>query len=531
MASNIKTQLWLLAVGFAALLTVPFLVPHTGPVALVALVPLFELDRMLDKDSVKYAFWYYFTAFLLFNIGATFWIWCVSEVGAVGAIVLNSLQMAAIFAIYRSSKRRLGEWSIVFFICTWLAWEHVYFNVEASWPWLVLGNAFATSTQAVQWYDTLGSVGGSLWILVCNVLIFKSLHCECSRCRKALVACAAAAVVVPLAISYVKYATYRETDDPVEVVVVQPNVDPFAKYGVSPQEDIDNTLLALAEQVITPNTDFIITPETFTYDVNIDDISRNISVQRYADFLYRYPHTKLIFGALTYRIYGTGLKPTPTSYRVGDRLWCDSFNTALVMDSEYNYSYYFKSRLVPGVEIIPYQNSLKFLAKISAACGGSSRSYGTQKEMTALTLPGARTSGAMICYESIYGDYSRTAVSHGAEFMSVITNDGWWGDTPGYRQHFRYAALRAIEYRRDIVHAANTGISGIINQKGDVVVKTPWWVETSFNAKVNCNKKITPFVKWGDITGRVACYGFLALLLTLLAFCVLGRRCGSGKSA
>lgn len=531
MADNIKSQLWLLAAGFAALLTIPFLVPHTGPLALVALIPLFELDRLLDKNSVKYAFWYYFSAFLLFNIGSTFWIWWVSEVGAVSAIILNSLQMAAIFALYRWSKRYFGVWSLAFFAITWLAWEHVYFDVEASWPWLVLGNAFATSTQAVQWYDTLGSLGGSLWILLSNILIFCCIHSKAGTRRKALAACAAAVVIIPLTISYVKYATYEETDDPVEVVVIQPNVDPFAKYGVTPQAGLDSTLIALAEKVITPSTDFVITPETFTYDVNVDNIASNVSVRRYADFLRRHPGTDLIFGALTYRIYDTAMQPTPSAYEISNHLWCNSFNTALLVDSSFNSSYYFKSRLVPGVEIIPYQNTLKFFGKLIAACGGSSHSYGTQEKMTALSLPGKRTSGVMICYESIYGDFSRTAVSDGAEFMSVITNDGWWGDTPGYRQHFRYAALRAIEYRRDIVHAANTGISGIFNQRGDVVCKTPWWVETSFNATINCNKKITPFVKRGDVVGRTAGRTFLVLLVTLLIFSVSGIRFGSGKSA
>ena len=530
MKSKIKLQLWLLAVGFAAFLSVPFLVPHTAPVALVAFIPLFELDRLLDKYNVRHPFWYYFTAFLLFNIGSTFWIWWVSKIGAAAAIALNSFEMAAIFALYRLSKKRFGVWAYAFFICTWLAWEHIYFNIEISWPWLVLGNAFATSPQAVQWYDTLGAVGGSLWILLCNVLIFLCLHSDSEKRCKVLSGCSAVVVTVPLIISYVKYATYEETSDPVEVVVVQPNIDPFAKYGATPQEALDSTLTALAEKVMTPSTEYVITPETFTYDVNIDNISSNASVRRYADFLGRHPEARLIFGALTYRIYDAALKPTPSARKFGRRGWYDSFNTALLMDSSFNFSCYVKSRLVPGVEIIPYQNAIPFFGKLIEACGGSSGSYGTQEKMTPLSLPGERTSGVMICYESVYGDFSRNAVKEGAEFMSVMTNDGWWGDTPGYRQHFRYAALRAVEYRRDIVHAANTGISGIIDQRGDVVVATPWWVETSFNAKVNCNKKITPFVKRGDVVGRTACRLFLIMAVALIV-CVLGKLSLNGKSA
>ena len=115
--------------------------------------------------------------------------------------------------------------------------------------------------------------------------------------------------------------------------------------------------------------------------------------------------------------------------------------------------------------------------------------------------------------------------------MAVITNDGWWGDTPGYRQHFNFARLRAIENRRDIVQAANTGTSGIINQRGDVLAKTPYWVETTLRGTIQGNDTLTPFVRHGDRIGRFASYAFLVLCLMLLVFSVSDRRSGRGKSA
>lgn len=531
MAKKIKLQLWLLAAGFAALLTISFLVPHAGFLALVAFIPLFQMDALLDRHQVKYAWWYYFSAFLLFNIGSTFWIWWVSEVGAVATIVLNSLQMAAIFAIYRWSKKRLGRWAVLFFIVMWLAWEHVYFEIELSWPWLVLGNAFATSTRLVQWYDTLGSLGGSLWILATGALLFNLLTCRGKAKAKVLAAVSAFVIVAPIGWSEVKYATFQESDDPIEVVAIQPNVDPFAKYGILPQENLDKELLALADKVVTEKTDYVITPETFTYDINIDDISTNASCQRYQEWLKNHPGTQMILGALSWRLYNSSLKPTPSARPAGGGGWYDSFNTAMVIDSSLENSHYFKSKLVPGVEIIPYMNTFGFLGKIVSACGGSSSSYGTQKEMDAISLDGKHYAGVMICYESIYGDWSRNATRKGADFLAVITNDGWWGDTPGYRQHFRFAKLRAIENRRDLVHVANTGTSGVINQRGDVLLTTPWWTPTSFNATLNCNKKITPFAKRGDLIGLSCCWIFIAFAAMLVFLCVSGKRFACDASA
>ena len=95
----------------------------------------------------------------------------------------------------------------------------------------------------------------------------------------------------------------------------------------------------------------------------------------------------------------------------------------------------------------------------------------------------------------------------------------------------RHAAPAPLRVSRDLVQAANTGTSGLINQRGDVLTKTGWWVETVFRGTINANKALTPFVRHGDVTGRTAGYAFLVLLLTLIVFAVSGRRSARGKSA
>ncbi|MBQ9396915.1 MAG: apolipoprotein N-acyltransferase [Bacteroidales bacterium] len=536
-----KGNLWLLIAGFTLLSSLPFLVPRLGFLSLIAFVPLFQLDRLLTEYRVKHAFWYYYTAFLLFNIAATFWIWFVSPAGAIAAILLNALQMAAIFALYRWGGRiirrknlrpvRAEALSLLWFIVTWLAWEHIYFNIEISWPWLCLGNSFATNPEMVQWYDHLGAVGGSAWILLCNGLIYLAIISREKADRRWYVASAAAAVILPILCSEIRYASYRETEDPMEVVVIQPNIDPFHKYGVEPQSALDARLIELMAREVTPQTRYIITPETFTYDLDIDNPDKSPSYQKYRAFLAAHPETDLLLGALTYRHFECAAKPTRSARPRGQGHWIDVYNTAMVMDSHQIYGSYVKSKLVPGVEIIPYENVLKFLGPIVAKFGGSSSSYGTQDEMEAIPCSDGRKLGAMICYESVYGDWSRVATKKGARFLAVMTNDGWWGDTPGYRQHFNFARLRAIENRRDVVQAANTGTSGLINQRGDVLAKTGWWVETTLKGTINGNDALTPFVRHGDRVGRCAGYLFLAALLTLLVFAVSDRRSGRDKSA
>ena len=536
-----KGGLWLLIAGFTVLMSLPFLVPRLGFLSLVAFVPLFHLDRMLREHQVRHAFWYYYTAFLLFNVATTFWIWFVSGPGAIAAILLNALQMAAVMAVGRwggrvirryESRPALAEFeSLLFFAITWLAWEHIYFDIELSWPWLCLGNAFATTTRLVQWYEVVGAVGGSAWILLCNILIHIFLTGETRTARRLTGWCAAVLVFVPILCSEIRYATYRESENPMEVVVVQPNIDPFHKYGVTPQAGIDNRLIELLSREVTPDTRFVITPETVTYDIDIDQPQTNLSFQKYSAFLAQHPGTEMLLGALTYRRFNSVEKPTRSARSQGEGNWIDLYNTAMVLDGGQVYGSYVKSKLVPGVEIIPYENALPFLGPLIKKFGGSSSSYGTQDEMDAIPSGSGHKAGVMICYESVYGDWSRVATKKGADFLAVITNDGWWGDTPGYRQHFNFARLRAIENRRDVIQAANTGTSGLIDQRGDVRRKTGWWVETTFRDTINTNDALTPFVRHGDVTGRAAGYAFLVLLAMMIVLAASGRRSGRGKSA
>ena len=539
-----KCGCWLLVAGFTLLTSLPFLVPHLGFLALVGFVPLFFLDRQLRTHEVRHAFWYYFVAFLAFNVATTFWIWFVSPVGAIAALILNALQMSAVFAagrwggrvIRRRMRRPLAAeaCSLLFFIIAWLAWEHVYFNIELSWPWLCLGNSFLYSPRLVQWYEITGALGGSAWILFSSAVIFLALTASSRGQRRWCSVAAAMLVFVPMLCSEIRYATYRESEDPMEVVVIQPNIDPFSKYGVLPQSALDARLVQLMEATVTPQTRYVVTPETFTYNVNADYPETSPSIQQYQTFLGRHPGTRMLLGALTYRAIQSDIKPTRSARPRGAGQWIDVYNTAMVLDSGQVFGQYVKSKLVPGVEIIPYENALPFLGSFIQRFGGSSSSYGTQDEMDALPDGEGRSLGAMICYESAYGDWSRVATRKGADFLAVITNDGWWGDTPGYRQHFHFARLRAIENRRDVVQAANTGTSGLINQRGDVLQKTGWWVETTLRGDINGNDAQTPFVRHGDVIGRWACRCFLVMLTALLLWAALSvsdKRSGRDKPA
>lgn len=527
---KIKLILFIL---FAILISVPFLVPHTAPLALIAFIPLLLAESFFKG---KMAWINFYLPFLIWNLATTYWIYNATVAGAAAAVIANALQMSLIFMLFRWFKKRTNEkLGYMFLIIAWLAWEHFYFDAEISWPWLTLGNTLATSHYLAQWYEYTGTLGGSLWILLVNVVLFRimrdrnmfakfgvmpqsvSLTGKSIKIRTAL---AALLIVVPIIISLSKYYTYKEVGERKQVVVLQPNIDPYNdKFAGMSQAQQDEILLTLAKNSSELSTDLIVAPETFTSGVSENAPMSHETSVKLVDFLKSRPNTDLLFGATTYLVYGLKDKPTYTA-RQSDYGWYDVFNTAIYTDSSANFKFYHKSKLVVLVEYLPYPQFLDFINSFAIDLGGATGSYGTQKERDVFKSSNSNiVVGAAICYESIYGDYYREYVQKGANLMTIITNDGWWGNTPGYNQHLRYASLRAIETRRDIARSANTGISAFINQKGDIVSQTKWWQPAYLKGEVTLNEKITVFVKYGDYIGRIATFAlilFIGLIILVI---------------
>lgn len=523
----------ILFILFAILISVPFLVPHTAPLALIAFIPLLLAESFFKG---KMAWINFYLPFLIWNLATTYWIYNATVAGAAAAVIANALQMSLIFILFRWFKKRTNEkLGYMFLIIAWLAWEHFYFDAEISWPWLTLGNTLATSHYLAQWYEYTGTLGGSLWILLVNVVLFRimrdrnmfakfgvmpqsvSLTGKSIKIRTAL---AALLIVVPIIISLSKYYTYKEVGERKQVVVLQPNIDPYNdKFAGMSQAQQDEILLTLAKNSSELSTDLIVAPETFTSGVSENAPMSHETSVKLVDFLKSRPNTDLLFGATTYLVYGLKDKPTYTA-RQSDYGWYDVFNTAIYTDSSANFKFYHKSKLVVLVEYLPYPQFLDFINSFAIDLGGATGSYGTQKERDVFKSSNSNiVVGAAICYESIYGDYYREYVQKGANLMTIITNDGWWGNTPGYNQHLRYASLRAIETRRDIARSANTGISAFINQKGDIVSQTKWWQPAYLKGEVTLNEKITVFVKYGDYIGRIATFAlilFIGLIILVI---------------
>ena len=514
--------LLLLPLVSALLLSLPFLVEGVWFIALIALLPLLAAEEIATRRGIK-GFWViYYLAFLIWNLLTTWWVYLATPPGAIAAFTINALQMSLVFGLFRRMRRLTGGFlPYLFLIIAWLAWEHCYFNWHVSWPWLVLGNSFATSLSIIQWYEYTGVLGGSLWVLLTNALLFRIIKMKCNGERVALSALSAALVILlPIVASLLIDASLKRemqqegaSQPRAAFAIIQPNIDPYSdKFGGMSQSAQTTQLLQLSAEALDnmptlgDSSTIVLSPETFLSP----DGSRNSLLLEYAPLenssfrrIYDFATNRgvdYIVGGVTYSIDETAAKR-------------NTHNTAAMIFREGAIEYYHKSKLVIMAESTPFVGIFKPLEKFAIDLGGSVGSFTTQKERSIFSTSNGVKIGTAICYESVYGDFYREYILKGANVMSIITNDGWWGNTPGHRQHLHYASLRAIETRRAIARCANTGISAFIDKSGRIVAASEWWKPQYLNGSLPLEERLTFFVTNGDVIGRVALFLFWLLLI------------------
>lgn len=501
-------------------------------------VPLLFIVDHLDANRQafhKYSiFQFAYLAFFTWNLLTTWWIWNSTIFGAIMAVLLNSLFMSIVFMIFHLSKRVFFRRSdaVYLLVFYWISFEFLHLDWDLSWPWLNLGNGFAAYTKWIQWYEYTGVFGGSLWILLMNVLIYELIKNMIDRTGKRRLVWDFSKVsfvlIVPMIISLVIYYNYEEKGETAEVIVTQPNVDPWSEQYVLPPSQVINKNLNLADSLITPNTEFIVCPESaIQEDIWHSTIEKSQSARQIRKFIRAHPQVSVIIGASTFRMFHEGEPLTATARKFADvDKYYEAFNSALFFNiKQDSVGYYHKSKLVPGPEKMPFQRLLRPLQDIAFDLGGTVGSLGYSKERRVFTsTDGKFRAPAIICYESIYGDFVGGFVRNGANLLTVITNDGWWGNTAGHRQHFLFSRLRALETRRALARSANTGISAIINQRGDVVQATKYWEPAVLRGEMKANNKLTFYTVYGDFIGRISTLITVLMLLISISLSLGGKK-------
>jgi apolipoprotein N-acyltransferase len=380
----------ILALASGLMLSLPWL-GFPGWILFFAWIPLLALDGFLHAEksgfrSVIFPF-YAFIAFLAWNVMTTWWIVYATAVGALLAILLNSLLMSLVIWIVHLLRRSsTGALGYVAWIVMWLAFEFFHFHWDIEWPWLTLGNGFANDVKFVQWYEYTGVLGGSLWILVVNIMLYRLFLRLLPGSGKGnilrYVIPVGLVVFIPGVLSLISYYTYSEDGEQRRILIVQPNIDPYSEaFDAGAVNDKLVKFIRLAEKEIDAEIDYIIGPETvFEQDWDEARLLMYPAFDRLRQIIAPFDRQSLIIGASTYRIYTSEDQIPATARKSSDGSYAyDRFNTAIFTDRYGEYQLYHKSILVSGVEKMPFRKYLRFLEKFIIDLGGTTGSLGVQE--------------------------------------------------------------------------------------------------------------------------------------------------------
>jgi apolipoprotein N-acyltransferase len=525
---------WLLVVLPAILFGLAWEPMPFTPLVFVAFAPLLLLAHRGRQTGGWKHFGLLFLSLLLWNITTTWWVWYASDVGAIAMLLMNSFFMFLPFGLWRMWQR-LGplkwqrRWRADYvFVGVWLLYEFAHHRWDLSWPWLCLGNAFSGMTWYVQWYEFTGTLGGSALILLVNVWVYRAallwrtdgerldeggLEVSGSKAgvgsaipfwKRSRVKPLFTAAVLVVVMGYMSFlvgflTTYEDSDSKgYWVAAIQPNYDTYEeKFVLDPMQmvrEMQATTDSAQESLRSAQRgrlqlNCVLWPETsLVSSINVDFMASDQQVaflkgMRDRDTLgvdylmgvnmvYWYPwqgkgRPQVVMSDKSVMTVAAARQSNDPNY------WYTLHNSALWLGD--TLSYYHKSKLVPGTEQLPFVSTIPFLESLAISLDENSASGTLGKSDRAMALGDGVKVAPVICYESIYGDYVSDYVGDGAQWLAVVTNDAWWRNTAGHKQHFSYAKLRAIEQRKWVARAANTGISGFINPLGESVMESVWY--------------------------------------------------------
>ncbi|MBI4428060.1 MAG: apolipoprotein N-acyltransferase [Ignavibacteriales bacterium] len=527
-----------LALGSGLLLGCAFPPSPLYTLAYVAFIPYFILFERIStyRQLIRYSYVFLF----VFHLITLYWTggWTHGRDGWL--MTSNAALLLAHPFFYMPSivlaffiRRRMGMLhGLASFIFLWIAYEYSHSLSEFSFPWITIGNSQAYDLLRSQLVEYTSSYGMSFLILSFNAVAFILLIKLASTgwrftSRSTL---AAVGVLIVIYVGPVVYGSLvsasergREPASLVKLGLIQPNIDPWEKWGegfaskwTSYRQQFERYLRE-SQKISASNPDLIVWPETA--------IPYPILIPRFWSDLPRLHHlidsiNIPVLTGLHHLEYSDSANASVTSQRVGPGQFAESFNSLVLIEPGRRIApVYKKIVLVPFAERIPYAETLKFLIEpLKWNVGISSWGKGADTLVYSVGMRDGRRVqfSAMICYESVYPNFVREFVRKGAEFLVVVTNDSWWGNTSGTYQHAAYASLRAIENRRWVVQCANGGISEFVDPLGNVYSPTQMYTEAHLLQHIEPRLELTFYAKHGDVFAQ-ACL-FCSVVFVILAF-------------
>lgn len=503
------------------------------------------LFLVYDSTRLRQALGRAYLSIFVWNAISLYWVggWESNDlflkIGGVATVLLHPVFFLIPISIFWLVYNRVGlNYSMISFPFIWTGYEFFDNKWQLSFPWLELGNTETYNLNRIQYIDITGVHGTSFIVcLIAVIILFLflkiSLRKWSVKSKPALVCYLVLLVLIafPNFYSYsflsksVGNEKYFRTSDSSKIIksaVIQPNVDPHKKWTASADSLIDSYIIKLNEAKKI-NPDLYVLHETtvpyyFFEDYNMHNTIKfiNFVEQTGKSLLIGIPHTE-------YFSDSNQAPKTSKINKVTKRKYF-SFNSAVLIEphkQRAEYTIHKKVKLVPFSEYVPYSEYLPFLKSlINWGVGISSWNPGNELQLFTLQKNNSSHKFAtLICFESVFSDYVSNSVNRGAEFLVIITNDGWFGNSFGPYQHEQYAVLRAIENRKWVIRCAQTGISCYIDPLGNIYDETKLNEEKIISKEILANDEQTFYSQQGDVVGRVSFYvSCFAVIILLISY-------------
>jgi apolipoprotein N-acyltransferase len=487
-----KVQKLLLALLSGFMLTASFPPSPFYFLAWFALVPLL---KSLENEPPAAALRLGFAAGFAHYLTLIYWVIIVmGHYGhlplpvSVGILILFSLYLAIYPALFAWGYSLIGR-SFLGSLKTaglWVALEYVRANILTGFPWCLLGHTQYMNLEAIQVADLVGAYGTSFVIVLSSTLIYGLLlEQNLDRWKRE------APVVLLTLAAVLGYGFYRMSDSrppqaTLKIAIAQGNIDQSVKWNPAYQEKTVQIYRTLTLQSRSFGPDLVVWPETAVplFFQDGDPLARSVLQTA------REAGTYMIFGSPAYR-------REKGSVSFFNRAYLASPNAEIIGS-------YGKVHLVPFGEYVPMKRFLPFVQRLVVAAGD----FLPGDKVAPLKFPKA-SAGVLICFESIFPELGRALTENGATLLVNLTNDAWYGMSSAPFQHFSMSVFRAVENRRPVVRAANTGISAFILPNGKIVEQSDLFKEALLTREIPLpDSGLTLYTRYGD---------FFAIALTIIS--------------
>lgn len=473
----------------------------------IGLIPYFiVIGRRTTLASISKAT---FLFALVFSLVTIYWVGSWSSeadpylmLAGVALLLAYPTVMLIPSTLYYLAKKVFPKFDALWlFPIFWVTLEYLLTLTDLRFPWVLLGHGLAKFNLFIQGADIIGTNGLSLAVAYINVLLFKAFFDKGKEATfKLKPAFVAISIFLCLMIYGIyKVSTFKISENKVKVGIIQPNLNPWDKWSTGNLNQLTIQYLDSSQECVNDGAQLILWPETAlpvyafggTY-TPVENSIFNFLDTNNVSLLTGMPHIVYFFNK--------NKIPEDAKYAKQGDYYYATYNAVLGLNpGSREIQYYGKMKLVPLGERVPFVDQLAFLGDL-LKWGVGITGWNIGKDTTVFKIYNDNLDtikvGGIVCYESVDPVFVTAFVQKGAELITVVTNDSWYGKSSGPYQHKDFAMLRAVENRRSVVRCANGGISCIINAKGEILAETELFTKTTLVGEVPLQEEKTFYTQY-----------------------------------